>query len=77
MITTFNTAVTETAGEILVTHCQKKKPKITADIVALGDKRRELTRKRFKPEGSEKHKEMNNNIKRCAKTAKENWKGEQ
>ena len=26
MITTFNTAVTETAGEILGKHCQEKKP---------------------------------------------------
>ena len=27
--------------------------------------------------GSEKHKEVNNNIKRCMKKAKENWIGEQ
>ena len=29
------------------------------------------------PEGSEKYKEVNNNIKRCMKRAKENWIGEQ
>ena len=39
--------------------------------------RRELKKQRFEPEGSEKHKEMNSNIKRCMKKAKENWIGEQ
>ena len=77
MITTFNTAVTETASEILGKHRQKKKPWITAEILDLCDKRRELRRKRFEPEGSEKYKEVNNNIKRCVKKAKENWIGEQ
>ena len=67
LITTFNAAVTETASEILGKHCQKKKPWITADILDLCDKRRELRKKRFKPEGSEKYKEVNNNIKRCMK----------
>ena len=52
MITTFNTAVTETASEILGKHRQKKKPWITAEIIDLCDKRRELRKKRFKPEGS-------------------------
>ena len=41
------------------------------------DKRRELRKKRFEPEGSEKYKEGNNNIKRCVKKAKENRLGEQ
>ena len=40
-------------------------------------KRRELRKKRLEPEGSEKYKEVNNNIKRCMKKAKENWIGEQ
>ena len=71
MITTFNTAVTKTASEILGKHRQKKKPWITADIFHLCDKRRELRKKRFEPEGSEKYKEVNN-IKRCMKKAKEN-----
>ena len=42
MITTFNTAVTETASEILGKHRQKKKPWVTAEILDLCDKRREL-----------------------------------
>ena len=72
MITTFNTAVTEAASEILGKHRQKKKPWITAEILDLCDKRRELRKRR-----SEKYKEVNNNIKGCMKTAEENWIGEQ
>ena len=44
MITTFNTAVTETASEILGKHRQKKKPLVTAEILDLCDRRRELRR---------------------------------
>ena len=46
MITTFNTAVTETASEILGKHRQKKIPWITAEILDLCDKRRELRKKK-------------------------------
>ena len=77
MITTFNTAVTETASEILGKHRRKKKPWITAENLDLWDKRRELRKKRFEPEGAAKYKEVNNNIKRCVKRAKENWVGQQ
>ena len=54
MITTFNTAVTETASEILGKHRQKKKPWITAEILNLCDNRREMRKKRFEPEEYEK-----------------------
>ena len=47
VITTFNTAVVETASEILGKHRQKKKPWVTAEILDLCDKRRELRKKRF------------------------------
>ena len=77
MITTFNTAVTETASEILGKHRQKEKPWITAEIRELCDNRRDLRKKRIEPEGSEKYKEVNKTIKRCLKKAKENWLGEQ
>ena len=72
MITTFDTAVTETASEILGKHHQKKKTWITAEILDLCDKRRELRKKRFEPERPQKNKKVNN-IKRCMKKAKENW----
>ena len=71
------TAVTETASEILGKHRQKKKNWITAEILDLCDKKRELRKNRFEPEGYEKYKEVNNNIKRSMKKAKENWIGEQ
>ena len=74
MITTFNTAVTETANEILGKHCQKKKTWITAEILDLCDKRRELRKKRFEPEGSQG---SENNIKRWMKKGKEHWTEEQ
>ena len=44
-ITTFNTAVTETASEILGKHRQKKKPWVIAEILDVCDKRRELKKK--------------------------------
>ena len=44
MITIFNTAMTETASEILGKHRQKKKPLVTAEILDLCDRRRELRR---------------------------------
>ena len=47
MIATFNTAVTETDSEILGRHRQKKKIWVTAQILHLCDKRRELKKKRF------------------------------
>ena len=45
MITTSNTAVTETASEIVGKHRQKKEPWITAEILDLCNKRRELRKK--------------------------------
>ena len=76
MITTFNTAVTETASGILGKHRQKEKPWVTAEILDLCDKRRELRKKGLRPEGPEKYKEVNINIKRCMKKDKEIWIGE-
>ena len=52
-------------------YCQKKKKWITAELLDLCDKMRELRKKRFEPEGSEKYKQMNNNIKICTKKAME------
>ena len=46
------TAVVETASEILGKHRQKKEPWVTAEKLDLCDKRTELRKKRFEPEGS-------------------------
>ena len=77
MITTFNTTVIETASEILGKHRQKKQTWVTVEILDLCNKRRELRKKRYEPEGSDRYKAVNNNIKTCMKKAKENWIGEQ
>ena len=77
LITTFNTAVTETVSEILASIVRRKKTWVTAEILDLCDRRRKLRKKRFEPEGSEKYREVNNNIKRSMKKAKENCIGEQ
>ena len=65
MITTFNTAVTETASEIPGKLHQKKtttaKLWVTAENLDLCDKRTEQRKKSFGPEGSEKYKEVNKN----------------
>ena len=70
VITTCNTAVTETASEILCKHRQRKKTWVTAEILDPCDKMRELRKKGFEPEGSEKYREVNSNIKKCMKKAK-------
>ena len=74
MITTFDTAMTETASEILDKHRQKKKPGSLQTFLTRAIKA-ENREKIFEPEGSEKYKGVNN-IKRCMKKAKENWIGE-
>ena len=68
--------MTETASEILCKHYQKKELWVTIEILDLCNKRKELRKNRFEPEGSEKYKKVSNNIKRCMKKAKENWIGE-
>ena len=77
VITIFDTAVAETTSGILGRHHRKKNPWVTAEILDLCDKRRGLRKKICEPEGFEKYEEVNNNIKRCMKKAKENWIGEQ
>ena len=49
----------------------KKQTWITAEILDLCDKRRELRKKRFEPEGSEKYKEVKNNSKRAYELVKD------
>ena len=63
---------TYTASEVLGKHRQKKKLWVTAEILDLCDRRRELRKKQFEPERSEIYMEVNNNIKRCMKKANEN-----
>ena len=55
----------------------KKTTWVTAEVLDLCDIKRELRNKRFETEGSEKYKEVNNNIKRSMNKAKEDWRGEE
>ena len=73
LITTFNKAVIDTAGEILGKHRGIKKPWVTADILDLCDVRRKLKSKRGDHEGAKKYNEINNRIKKSIKKAKESW----
>ena len=48
MITTYNTAVTDAASEILGKERRRKKPWVTKDVLDLYDERRELKKKGMK-----------------------------
>ena len=50
MITTYNTAVTDAASEILGKERRRKKPWVTKDVLDLCDERRDLKKKRYEAE---------------------------
>ena len=52
MITTYNTAVTDAADEILGNERRRKKPWVTKDVLDLCDERRDLKKKRYETEGA-------------------------
>ena len=57
MITTYNTAVTDAASEILGKKCRRKKPLVTKDVLDLCDEWRDLKKKRFVVEGAKRYRE--------------------
>ena len=75
MITTYNTAVTDAASEILGQECRRKKPWVTKDVLDLCDERRDL-KKRYEA-GAKEYREANRRIQKAAKKAKEDWIGDQ
>ncbi|MEW8543130.1 MAG: hypothetical protein AB2693_06305, partial [Candidatus Thiodiazotropha sp.] len=70
MITVYNTAVTDTASEILGKERHKEKPWVTRDILDLCDQRRELTEKRYEAEGPKEYRKANKRV-QTLKTARE------
>ena len=76
---TFNTAVTDTANEILGKYRPVKKPWVTTDILDLCAKRRKLKSKKNNKDrdGMAKNTANNQEIKKGMKKAMENWIGEQ
>ena len=77
MITTYNTAVTDAASEILGKERRRKKPWVTKDVLDLCDERRDLKKKRYEAEGAKEYREANRRIQKAAKKAKEDWIGAQ
>ena len=77
MITTYNTAVTDAASEILGKERRRKKPWVTKDVLYLCDERRDLKKKRYEAEGAKAYREANRRIQKAVKKAKEDWIGAQ
>ena len=71
MITTYNTAMTDAASEILGKECRRKKPWVTKDVLDLCDERRHLKKKRYEAE----YREANRRVQKAVK--KEDWIGAQ
>ena len=57
MITTYNTAVTDAASEILGKERRRKKPWVTKDDLDLCDERRALKKKQYEAEGTKEYRE--------------------
>ena len=72
-INKFNKAVTDTAKETLGSYRPIKKPWVTADILDLYDKGRELKKKKKDPDGAKEYRKANKNVRKSMKQAKETW----
>ena len=69
MITTYNTAVTDAASEILGKERRRKKPWVTKDVLDLCDERRDLKKKRYEAEGAKEYREANRRVQKAVKKA--------
>ena len=67
-ITTYNTAVTDAACEILGKERRRKKPWVTKDVLDLCDERRDLKKKRYEAEGAKEYREANKRIQKAVKS---------
>ena len=77
MVTTYNTAVTHAASQILGKERRRKKPRVTKDVVDLCDERRDLKKKQYEAERAKEYREANRRIQKAVKKAKEDWIGDQ
>ena len=71
MITTYKTAVTDAASEILKKEHHRKKSWVTRDVLDLCDERRDFKKKRYKAEGAKEYREENRRIQKAVKKEKE------
>ena len=77
LINSFNTAMAETADNILGKHRPAKKLWVTDNILKLCDKRRELKQKKNTTEGAQLYREANQQVEKGTRKAKETWIEEQ
>ena len=77
LITTYNTAVTDAASEILGKELRWKRPWVTNDVLDLCDERKDLKKKWYEAEEAKEYKEANRRIQKAVKKAKEGWIGAQ
>ena len=73
MITTYNTAETDTACKILCKKWHKKKPSVTRDILDLFDEIRDLKNRQFKEEGAKEYRKADKRAQKALKKAKERY----
>ena len=75
MITTYNTAVTDTASEILGKECRRKSPgKLLArGVLDLCFERRDWKKRWYEKEGAEQYRKDNKRVQKAQKKAKEDW----
>ena len=70
MITTFNTALTDAASEILGKERRRKKTWVTKDVLDFCDERRDLKKKRYEAEGANQYREANRRIQKGSEESK-------
>ena len=75
MLTTYNTAFTDAASDILRKEHRRKKSWITKDFLC--DERRDSKKRRYEAEGANAYWKANKRIKKAVKKAKEDWIGVQ
>ena len=73
MISTYNTAVTDAASEILGKEHRRKKPWVTKDVLDPCDERRYFKKKRYEAEGAKNTGKQTGGFRKVVKKAKEDW----
>ena len=74
MNTTYNTALTDGASEILGNEWHRKKPWITKDVLDLSDERRNLQERQYEAE-AKAYMEAYTRVQKAVKKANEDWIG--
>ena len=75
MITTYNTAVTDAASEILGKERRRKKPWVTKDVLDLCDERRDLKKKRYEAGEAKEYRKQNRRVQEGSEGSEESKGG--